>query len=38
VIAKALEAYQGALIVVSHAPDFVGQIHFDQTLDLASRA
>ena len=34
VIAKALEEYKGAMIVVSHAPDFVKQMHFDQTLDL----
>jgi ATP-binding cassette subfamily F protein 3 len=36
VIAKALDAYRGGLIMVSHAPDFVGQIHFDERLDLAS--
>lgn len=34
VIARALENYQGGLIVVSHAPEFVSQIHFDETLDL----
>ncbi len=34
IIAKAIEAYQGTLILVSHTPDFVSQIHFDQTLDL----
>lgn len=36
VIAKAVEAYKGALILVSHAPDFVSQITIDQTLDLGS--
>lgn len=34
VIAKALEEYKGSMIVVSHAPDFVKQMHFDETLDL----
>ncbi len=36
VIAKAIEAYEGAIVMVSHVPDFVKQIHFDQTLDLGS--
>ncbi|MEO5927340.1 MAG: ABC-F family ATP-binding cassette domain-containing protein [Patescibacteria group bacterium] len=36
VIAKAIEDYKGALILVSHAPDFVSQITIDQTLDLGS--
>jgi ATP-binding cassette subfamily F protein 3 len=36
IIAKAIEAYQGTLILVSHTPDFVSQIHFDQTLDLGT--
>ncbi len=36
VIAKALEAYEGAMILVSHAPDFVSQIHFDQELNLGT--
>jgi ATPase subunit of ABC transporter with duplicated ATPase domains len=36
VIAKALNDYEGCLIVVSHAEDFVKQIRFDQTLDLGS--
>ncbi|KKR84818.1 MAG: hypothetical protein UU48_C0002G0143 [Candidatus Uhrbacteria bacterium GW2011_GWF2_41_16] len=35
VIARALDAYEGALILVSHAPDFVKEIHFDQIIDLA---
>ncbi len=34
VIAKALDNYQGAMILVSHVPDFVKQIRIDQTLDL----
>ncbi len=33
-IAKALENYKGAMIVVSHVDDFVKQIRIDQTLDL----
>jgi len=35
VIAKAIADYQGAVIMVSHVPDFVSQIKFNQTLDLA---
>ncbi len=41
VIARAIEAYKGGLIMVSHAPEFVEQIKFDETLDvglLASRS
>lgn len=34
VIAKALQEYEGCLIVVSHAPDFVSQITFNQHVDL----
>jgi len=34
VIAKALDKYQGAMILVSHVPDFVKQIRMDETLDL----
>jgi len=34
VIAKALDQYQGAMILVSHVPDFVSQIRIDETLDL----
>ncbi|MFZ2682085.1 MAG: ATP-binding cassette domain-containing protein [Patescibacteria group bacterium] len=34
VIAKALEKYEGTMIVVSHVPDFVSQINFPQELDL----
>ena len=34
VIAKALSAYTGAMILVSHVPEFVQQIRIDETLDL----
>ncbi|OYV83467.1 MAG: hypothetical protein B7X04_04200 [Parcubacteria group bacterium 21-54-25] len=33
-IAKALDGYEGAMILVSHAPEFVGQIRIDNILDL----
>ena len=36
VIARALEAYKGGIIMVSHMPDFVDQITFSQRLDLGS--
>ncbi len=34
VIAKALDEYEGAMILVSHVPDFVSQIRIDYILDL----
>jgi ATP-binding cassette subfamily F protein 3 len=34
VIAKALDEYTGAMILVSHVPDFVMQVRIDQELDL----
>lgn len=34
VIAQALNEYKGAMILVSHVPDFVEQIRIDETLDL----
>lgn len=34
VIAKALHDYKGAMILVSHVPDFVEQIRIDEVLDL----
>jgi ATPase subunit of ABC transporter with duplicated ATPase domains len=34
VIAKALSEYEGAMIVVSHVPEFVKQIRIDEVLDL----
>ena len=36
VIAKAIDEYRGAVILISHLPEFVSQIKFDQTLDLGS--
>jgi ATPase subunit of ABC transporter with duplicated ATPase domains len=35
VIAKALDAYEGTIVMVSHAPDFVSQIRFGEELNLA---
>ncbi|KKQ01631.1 MAG: hypothetical protein US12_C0041G0001, partial [Parcubacteria group bacterium GW2011_GWA2_36_24] len=34
VIAKALGEYKGAMILVSHVPEFVKQIRIDEVLDL----
>jgi ATP-binding cassette subfamily F protein 3 len=34
IIAKALDAYEGAMILVSHVPEFVKEIRIDETLDL----
>lgn len=34
IIAKALDSYEGAMILVSHVPEFVSQIRIDRTLDL----
>ncbi len=34
VIAKALSNYEGAMILVSHVPEFVAQVRIDETLDL----
>ncbi len=34
VIAKALDQYEGAMILVSHVPEFVSQIRIDDILDL----
>jgi len=34
VIAEALHEFKGAMILVSHVPDFVEQIRVDETLDL----
>ncbi len=36
VIAQALDNYEGAMILVSHIPDFVSQIRIDETIDLAA--
>lgn len=35
VIAQALNKYEGAMIIVSHVPEFVAQIRIDEVLDLA---
>lgn len=34
VIAKALDAFEGAMILVSHIPEFVAQVRVDHTIDL----
>ncbi len=34
VLAQALHEYQGALIMVSHMPEFIEQIRIDETIDL----
>ncbi|MBX4209272.1 ATP-binding cassette domain-containing protein [Candidatus Parcubacteria bacterium] len=34
VIAEALDAYEGAMILVSHVPEFVADIRVDEVLDL----
>lgn len=34
VIAKAINDYEGAIILISHMPDFVKEIRFDSELDL----
>ena len=34
VIAKALDEYKGAMLLVSHVPEFVEQIRIDEVLDL----
>jgi ATP-binding cassette subfamily F protein 3 len=34
VIAEALNAYEGAFILVSHIPEFVNQIRIDETIEL----
>ncbi len=36
VIAKAVNNYDGALVLISHMPDFVKEINFDTRLDLGS--
>lgn len=36
IIAKALDEYEGAMLMVSHVPDFVAQVRVDQVVDLAS--
>lgn len=36
ILAQALDQYQGAMIMVSHIPDFVSQIRVDTTIDLGT--
>lgn len=38
VIAKALDEFEGAMILVSHVPEFVKQIRIDETLDLDKKS
>lgn len=37
VIARALDAYEGAMILVSHVPEFVSSIRIDEVLDLEKK-
>lgn len=37
VIAEALNTYEGAMILVSHVPDFVEKIRIDEVLDLSKK-
>ena len=37
VIAKALDEYEGAMVLVSHVPEFVAQIRIDDVLDLGPK-
>jgi len=37
VIAKALDQYKGAMMIVSHVPEFMEQIKIDETLDLGKK-
>jgi ATP-binding cassette subfamily F protein 3 len=34
IIAEALNKYEGAMVLVSHVPEFVAKIRIDETLDL----
>ena len=36
IIAEAIDKYEGAMIMVSHMPDFVEQIKFDDELDICA--
>ena len=38
VIAKALDQYEGAMVLVSHVPEFVEQIRIDEILDLDKKS
>ena len=35
IIAEALDKYEGAMVLVSHVPEFVKKIRIDETLNLA---
>jgi ATPase subunit of ABC transporter with duplicated ATPase domains len=37
IIAKALDQYEGAMVLVSHVPEFVEQIRIDNVLDLGKK-
>ena len=37
IIAKALDQYEGTMLLVSHVPDFVEKIRIDETLDLSKK-
>ena len=37
VIARALDQYEGTMLLVSHVPDFVEQIRIDDVLDLVKK-
>jgi ATP-binding cassette subfamily F protein 3 len=36
ILAKALDEYRGALVMVSHIPEFVRQVRINKTVDLDS--
>lgn len=36
VIAKALDAYEGAMVLVSHVPEFVAEVRIDERYDLGT--
>ncbi len=38
IIAKALDQYEGAMILVSHVPDFVSEVRIDEVLDLDKKS
>jgi ATP-binding cassette subfamily F protein 3 len=38
VIAEALNKYEGAMVLVSHMPEFVSKIRIDSILDLGKKA
>ena len=36
ILAQALDAYEGAMIMVSHIPEFVRQVRMESVIDLDS--